>query len=289
MGDEMKRFLPLLLIIGVVIVSGCVSQGKGGGGTNGIIIESFSPAISEVEPREEVDVTALIKNVGGAKTTNIQAQLLGLTDEWGFNPGRSQSIGDLLPPDADRGIEGEEEELIWYLTPPSKQVTLPYEMELRVYYNYETSSVSQIRVATRNYIGSFPTDQQEAERNKLGVRVQQASSGPISINVIARSKVIDNPGENLSVTVDVQNVGGGTADNDRVGISVSSDRSVSCTGIEGGQITLSRGKSRQIRCTINTGGIPANGWGEIPLTINLNYRYWVSSVSTITVLAQEVR
>lgn len=278
-----------MLIFAVVFVAGCNQQSGTRASSNAVVITSFGPEVSEIEPTDSVSAIATIENIGGAKATNIKAQLLGLTSEWGVDPGRIINVRDLLPPDPARNLQGEQEELVWFLTPPSKKVTLGYDMELRVFYNYQTFSENLLRVATRAYIDSFPTAQREAERNKLGVTTSIPSSGPISVNVVARTKILDQPSGTMTATVDIQNVGGGKPENDEIGISIKSgNANLECPGISDGKVRLAQGKSRQLRCTINIPGIVERGWEEVPISIELSYTYWVSSVSSITVVGAEI-
>ncbi len=286
-----NQFLPLLLIFAVVFVAGCTTQ-TSTASSNAIVIKSFGPEITEIEPTEDISVSAVIENIGGAKATQVKPILLGLTDEWKFDPGREyDKIDAMLPPDPARNLQGDVEELVWFLSPPkpAKKVTLTYDMELRVFFNYQTFSENLLTVATREYIDSFPADQKQAERDKLGVKTSIPSSGPISVAVFARTIVLDKGTEKMTVTVDIQNVGGGKPDNDQVEIKIKSgDKNLAgdCSGIEGGKVRLAQGKSRQLRCSIDVRGISLKE--DVPISIELSYTYWVSAVSSITVLGAEI-
>ena len=288
------NYLPIFLIIGIVLVSGCTKDKNtsGGGGSDALVVKSFSPEITEIEPTDDVSILATIENVGGAKATNIRAQLLGLTDEWSIKPERTQQIEDLLPPDPSRQLQGDVREIVWDLSPPrnpAKKVKLDYDMELRVYYSYKTYSENLMRVATRSYIDTFPTDQKQAEREKLKVSTSVPSSGPISVSILARSFLLDTASDTMSITLDIQNTGSGKPDNDKIGVNIkSAGRDLDCPGVSGGEVKLTTGKSRQLRCAVNIPGVAERGWQEVPISIELSYTYWVSSVSSITVLGAEV-
>ncbi len=284
-----NNFFLLMLVFTVVFVAGCTSSNQGGS-SNAIIIKSFGPELNEIEPTDDVSLTALIENTGGSKATGINAQLLGLTDEWRIDPGRVVTVRDLLPPDPSRKLQGDSEELVWFLTPPSaKKVPLDYDMELRVFFNYQTFSENLLRVATRAYIDSFPTEQKQAERDKLGVTTSVPSSGPISVTIVTRSKILDQASDTMSIIVDIQNVGSGKPENDEIGIILrSAGRDLQCTGTTGGRVRLAEGKSRQLRCTVDIGGVVDRGWEQVPISIELSYTYWVSSVSNIKVLGAEI-
>lgn len=282
----MKKLLPFLVIFGIILVSGCTGQGtSGGGGSQGIIIESFGTTYSKLEPGETFEITARIKNVGGAEVTNIRPEIYGL-GEWNLRM-ITPPISSLKPPDPSRNIEGEETEIVWEAQAPSYKTGIDdYQFELRVYYIYSTSAEAQIRVATDKYIKSFPPDQQEAKINELGVRMEKTTSGPIDVNIDAPNKVIRSGSNEIRVTINIQNLGGGSITNNEIPISISSSTNIDCGPI-GNVVKLIGGKSKQIRCSI----FPSltQGWDTIKLSVNIGpYEYWVNSFASISVLPEEV-
>jgi len=279
----MKRLLTLLMIVVAILVAGCTGTDHSSS-SNGIIIESFGPMVAQVEPNEQFDIIAKIRNVGGAEVKNIRPEIYGLA-EWRLQ-GPYGVPDSLLPPDPTGKIQGEEAEISWVATAPAYATGIDnQEFELRIYYRYSTSALAQIKVATDSYIKSFPSDQQEAKRNELGVKMEKTTSGPISVSITAPSKVLKNT-NTLRIVVDIQNIGGGSLTNNELPISIkSSVGSISCD--VSSPIKLSSGKSKQIRCTVNVGGLD-KGWEIIPIEVDLNnYEYWVNSVASISVLPTE--
>jgi len=281
-----KKIILALILVAVLLLSGCTQTNSGGGGgTNGLIIESFGPIVSEVEPGDSVDIMAVLKNAGGSEVTNINVELYGLGD---WSPRLvTAPPSSMLPGDPKRGIEPETAEVVWEARAPSYKTGVEnQEFEMRVYYTYSTSAVAQIKVASDSYIKSFPASEQQSKINELGVKMDKYTDGPISVSVSAPSKVIRAGSSTVRITIDIQNVGGGNLVNYDLPIRISSPGgSVNC-GISG-TVKLLQGKSKQIRCTVDAN--LGSGWDNIPIQIDLeNYRYWVGATSTISALPKEV-
>ncbi len=281
----MKSIFTLIVLGLIVFFSGCTQVGTNTGGTNGLIIESFGPVVSQVQPGDKVDIMAIFKNAGGSEVSNIDVELYGLGD-WKpvlITPPPSS----MLPGDPKRNIDPEIADVVWEATAPSYKTGIDnQEFELRAYYTYSTSAIAQIKVASDSYIKSFPASEQQNKINELGVKMEKYTDGPISVSVSAPSKVVRAGSTTTRITIDIQNVGGGNLVNYELPIRVSSPgRYINC-GLSG-NVKLLQGKSRQIRCTVDVN--LGSGWDNIPIIIELNnYRYWVSATSSISVLPTEV-
>ncbi len=132
----MKKILPLVFLISVLIVSGCVKQGGGGGTNDGVIITSFVVDPSPVEGGDHVYLLMDIENRGGDVARNIEAKLIGLpTGERGFS---IESItgkpDELYPPEA--GITGEVATIEWDLKTPESETDIDYPVEGEIKYSY---------------------------------------------------------------------------------------------------------------------------------------------------------
>ncbi|MBU5687957.1 MAG: hypothetical protein KQA41_03465 [Candidatus Aenigmarchaeota archaeon] len=282
----MKKVAIFSILLIIIFLSGCTQTGSRGGSTNGIIIESFGPLISQLEPGDTTEITAILKNVGGSEARDIQVELYGLGD---WNPRMIEAPETRLgPTDVTRNIQGESTPVTWEVTAPNYKTGVDnQEFEMRVYYTYSTSALASIKVASDSYIKNFQDPQERQNQiNQLGVKMNRPTDGPISVSISAPSKVI-KPGSNtLKVIIDIQNVGSGYLLNNQLNVRVYSEgRQVSCS--PSGPIKLLQGKSRQLRCSVYID--LANGWDNIPIQVDLeNYRYWVSATSTISALPTEV-
>jgi len=273
----MKKLVILLLIL-VVFLSGCSSGTTSlvGSGTQGVIIKSFSPSDTTVEPNTPVLLTLLVSNVGSQKATGVNANLMGLTDEWSIPDGRSQFIGDLFGTDPSRGVtQGEERAVTWTLTGPQKNVQLSYEATVRVTYTY-TSEVSGM-------VKAVSSDYYQQKKVKSEIQSPKNTGGPLTITPKMTSVSVS--GGSMPIRFEIQNSGGGrvysggspsVGNLDRLSVSVSG---ASCSRTS---VTLIQGKSAVLYCTINTGGI--SDFKLVPFTLSTTYNYFVDSTTSISVL-----
>lgn len=275
----MKNILPLLFLSGIVILSGCTSGGTTSS-SNGIIISSFIADPAIVEGTETVYFVAGIQNVGGVKATGIKGELIGLPSGWNLRQTTFNDCSGLLPPEIASGAEGETCDFEWEGTAPSSDTTIIYPVDFKVSYNYATKYEALLKVASRDWIKSLPTDEQESEKSELGVSYSGTQIGPIHVSVKLRTAEI-YAGSTAYVILDIQNVGSGRPTNDIININVNG---VSCSGA--GQVKLSQGKSKQIRCTMPTANI--KNWQNVRIDVDLNYDYWVKTSTEVEVLAAPV-
>lgn len=276
----MKKPLYLFLLVFVVFLSGCLNQSAGpSAGTNGVVIQNFKTDLTEVEPGMPVILSFTVKNIGGVKATSVSAELIGLTKEWSISPDRKQSISDLLPADPERGItEGQEDYKEWRLTPPGKNVKLTYDVNARVYYTYATVSESLLRAVTYDYF------RQTQERG--GVETTKATGGPLSVIVKAPSTIIS--GGQVMIQFEIQNVGGGRAYKsgyttptlETLDVIQADVRGADCGGTK--DVRLVDGKTGRLYCKVSTGSV--TNFQDFTISLTLNYRYYVESKTTISVL-----
>lgn len=272
----MKKFLMILLIFGVLLISGCTKSGGGGGttATTGVIIKSFSPSISEIDPDIDIVLPIIIKNAGEKAATNVIIQLYGLTNDWKFTSGARilDTIPSMSPADSSRGIEGQEEYRDWVIQGPPKPVKLSYNIEARVSYAYETDSESLIRAVNTKYY--------REKNDKGGLQSTKYTGGPLVVNVKVPSAIIS--GGSIPVIFEIQNTGGGiTTSMDIMNKIAIEPKGVDCYSKT--EITLVDGKSGVVSCRILPGHT-IERFEDFPVSIKLKYNYYVSSVSQITIL-----
>ncbi|MCX8179164.1 MAG: hypothetical protein N3E38_00275 [Candidatus Aenigmarchaeota archaeon] len=275
-----KNLFPIIFLTVLFFLSGCTQQGgRSGGGTNGLIIESFGPVISEVQPGDSVDIVAVLKNVGGHEVRDIQVSLYGLGD-WNYVL-TSPPPSSLAPADPTGRGEVETAEVVWTATAPSYRTGIEnQEFEMVAYYTYSTSAIAYIKVATESYIKSFPHAEQQNKINELGVKMEKYTDGPISVTFSAPSKIVKADSRQLRVTINIQNVGGGSLVNNELDINIiTPGRSNNCNQM---RAKLIQGKSKQITCLVDVS--LGEGWDNIPVEVHVeNYRYKVSATSSISV------
>lgn len=268
----MRKPIILSLLL-FVFLAGCVQSNQAGG--PGVIIKAISAYPSTAEPDTSILLQVFVQNTGGVKATDVEVELLGLTDEWTIEPTvsssdeRIQNIGDLYPPDPSRGITtGEEREVIWDLTAPGKAVDVTYDATAHLSYDYETTLEAQIKAVTSEYF------KQTAQGG--GIEFQAVSSGPISIKVIAPNTII--AGGRLPLQFAIQNIGSGKVTNDELTFTIDGE-GFSCTRTK---VRLIKGASATLSCTITTGSV--TNYKIFPVSLETSYSYWVESPTSITVL-----
>ena len=213
----MKRVLPLFALIGMIFLAGCLGmQGEEKEKKitgRGVVITDLTVEPEELEPGMQAMVSLTIQNQGGAKATNIVPTLIGLPDDWqGKDSPDPSQIAELIPPDPERGVpEGQEAYVTWMLTAPSKKVTMTYDFQVRITYDYETHSSSVIRLLTMDYYKSLT--QTEKETKNWGVISSEYTDGPLVVSVSAPSPIISDFSKftnGLPIWVKIENEGGGS-------------------------------------------------------------------------------
>ncbi len=182
-----KILLPIIAIIAVVIISGCT------GGTGaivnpnaGVVINNFVSTPSEVLEGDPVVFEAEIQNVGGTTARSTTIELFGVEGTWRNRDGSviestlPEEFGRLDPAIVERNLPGDMRIKQWEIVPPAigQGITVPFSIETRVTYDYNTSGFLQVVAITED----------EFQRQRIqGVSpnppVVQNSAGPIQLTV----------------------------------------------------------------------------------------------------------
>jgi hypothetical protein len=298
MGDSrMKKILPLLMLIGVVLASGCVGQTTTTTtGTNGLIISDFSPDASNLMAGDSVNLNLEVQNVGGAKASNIKFDLYGVTFgtgnyDWALTGESSYTLpSPLMPP--EEGISGEMSTYVWTIKSPSgikSDTTYPF--DVRVEYNYSTDVTGTLTFVSKDYWNSLSKTEKEALASKAGISQLTQTGGPISITLYAgqrtRPFVVDTEQAQYIMRVTVNNIGSGEPrdvikllpEEGSTGIMISCPDAAKTDGVK-----LSRGKTASFSCTLTLSN-PEKIVNKQDFTIALGFSYgWrVDSSTEITV------
>jgi hypothetical protein len=320
----MRNFKLLILLISVVFLAGCIRQPTAITGANGVIIRSFSPDFAEVRSGERVTFTLTVENVGEADAKEVAAEIFGGIHPdagWVFvNPTTSfQEKGELKRADPTINLPGEIYDFVWELESPSDlRVDTVYTADARVYFKYSTSTVGTLRFYTYDYLRSLTAEQAEELKKQAGVISVESSSAPVqvSLSVGARPLIVYGDADSFSLQLIISNVGSGSIFNEayrvtatspitgeitlpleelfKVDVEIDSGLTLSCPGINDGNsftgkgngtISLIRGKSKTLFCTIqNVNKDVIGNKKDYTITIDLGYGYYVDSSTSITVL-----
>jgi hypothetical protein len=263
----MKKLVVLILLLPVfVLLSGCTSSGGGSG--PGVVISNVVVTPTTAEPNTPIILQATVQNQGGLKARNAMVEIFGLTDEWSISPGRSQSIGELIPPDTSRGSStGEEQVFTWELRAPAKSNDMTYNGNVNLRYTYDTTLEALIKVVTIDYYRQTGTTG--------GIDSQTTSGGPISMTVVAPSTIIS--GGRVPIQIEVQNAGSGKVIGDHLRLTISG---IGCSRTD---VTLVSGTTTPyLYCWVDASAV--NEYKDFPITIKTTYDYWVESPFSVTVL-----
>ncbi len=292
----MKKPIILLSLVFVVFLAGCTGT-RVTSGTQGVVITSFSPDVTTTETSAPVTFTLVIENKGEWKATNVIAQLFGLSPDWNQQTVKFPKLSTSLDgTDVSAGIPGQIETDDVSVTPTASKATdTTYDANVRVAYTYATVSESLLRVAKTDYVKSItPPGGQPTQT--FGIISSKYTGGPLTVNVKTRTTTIPPTTNTVTVTFEIQNVGGGRAFNvggDIIGnpASVELDKikwTVSSTGTTSVPTTCSSSgklvgaKSKVITCTITLGTF--TNFVEIPVKLQIEYGYFVDSSTSVTVL-----
>lgn len=306
---KLKKELMLFSIISIVLLAGCARAPSAfiSGGTNGVIIKTFSPDLVTAEGGNSITFDLFVKNVGATKAENLRATVFGLSNEW-TNLSPQPQLGklfDLAPAtlsgaDPSLNFEGEEGSASFSATTPSpgKAVDVTYDANARVLYKYSTVSENLLRLTTIDYLRSITPPGQPLPR-EFGVLNSQSSSGPLLITVKTRLLTIPAGATTVKIQFEIQNVGGGrvfsgivpssgspatipSTDLDVIN-SITVSAGTTCAGASS-TVKLIGGKSRVLICDVTVGTLPSGGFTDQAVKFTLNYNYFVETATQVSVL-----
>jgi hypothetical protein len=289
------------LVFGGQMISGITPGapvGTVGPGTQGVVIQRFFPEASAVETvageNENFVYTAIIKNLGEVEATNVKAELVG-----GLGAGqvseelRGRDSDVLAPADPQRNIPGEETTATWALNlPDSLRTDVSYTTTARVTYKYSTVNNILFRVVNREFVrqAAAPGVQQPAQS---GIISAKTTLGPFSIVATSRTTVLAGDSGDIRITYQITNTGGGRAFTDAIGddkilvkvtpIGANLVNPETCNNVKH---RLSQGTTKILTCTIRVSGVTT--FTEIPISLELQYNYYVQQSTSITILKKLV-
>ncbi len=306
---RLKKELMLLSVISIVFLAGCAGGGGEAPASNGFVITSFSPDITNIDGGSTVSFVVNVKNLGEKTAKKLDATIFGLSNEWTdietnakFSINKNY-MGTLAGADVTTGLTGEEGSTSWDLTAPAGKTTdITYDVSVRVNGTYNTTADGILRIVQSSYLKTNPNVQR-------GVISSSSSGGPIVITVKARTPVVSPSVDTARVQFEIQNAGSGrvystigdptdTIDTlTRVTVSSSSDLQ-ECAGTTDATNTgkgtnddneigittnlrLAGGKSKVISCDIK---VSTANFQDMTVNMTLDYYYFVDSAAQVTVL-----
>jgi hypothetical protein len=302
----MKKLVPLILLIGTVILSGCTTTGGGTTATgNGIILDDFSFDYTPIYAGDQIGLNIELHNIGGEIGTLKKVTVFGQDFNSGTTPdplkwtiGSTSDLvqtpnAELYPPESDTGFEGDIWTYQWLIMAPSGvRASTDYEFQTRAEYSYTTEYSGTIRIVSADYLRTLNAADRENLIKQGGVVASTVTGGPLTIAAASGRHFIvqsDAPAATSDIKFKVTNIGSGYPYNGDLSVPANlyivritgSDGLNSCTSTD---FPLARGKTGTFTCTID---IPAEGSITNKLDknfrITLSYDYYVDSAADITV------
>lgn len=304
----MKKTLVYVLLISVVLLSGCVGTGEKAGLATGIIIKEFSSDFVEYTSGEPVVVYLTLQNIGESDAKNVKVKLFQLNPaEWGSASFPEKELPILRRAVPVANIPGEEAIVEWELTAPHiKTSKEEFIASCGISYEYETNATATLRFVTNDYLRSLKSTEQEKIRKSSGLVKYTSSNAPIKVSFSTQDRpfVVYKPGDKFSFQIIITNVGQGNvfdkeADNgemtarsryklrinkpDIAGEKVDIDCPTLGSATGGYyQVELRKGESKILSCTATVKDIVNIMDGNI--FVNLKYGYYIDSSTTIKVI-----
>src|SRR3989338_6490652 len=106
----------LWLLVMILFFSGCVGNSSKKPTGEGIGVVSFNTQ-TEIDSGDQFDLDLVVQNFGDSEATKINANLFQTSGIQALNS-NVLSTPSLLPPNNEKGIEGEEQVFTWSLLAP---------------------------------------------------------------------------------------------------------------------------------------------------------------------------
>lgn len=292
-----KRILPLFMLIGVIVASGCIGQQQTTPtGTNGLVITDFSPDATTLMADDTVNLNLEVQNVGGAKATDVNANIYGVTIgtgdfDWKMTSGEQnfQLTNQLLPP--EQGIPGELTTYVWTLRAPRgiKSDTV-YSFDTRIDYKYSTDVTGIVTFVSQDFWNSLSKSEKDALASKAGISQLTQTGGPLSVTLYAgvrqRPFVVDPNQTEYSLRITINNVGSGEpVDTIKLVSALTSTgiRVVCPDTVYNPGVKLSRGKTASFSCKLYLDNTGITNKQDFTISLSFNYDWRVDSSTDITV------
>ena len=276
------RFLIPLLVLPIILISGCTNNPSSG---NGVSVVAFEPDFSHVFSHEPVIFSIQLRNTGSVDATDVRSVLLGL-DEWGYDQPPQSCRFNLRPPEPNFGTSGELKTCQVTVQAPSVSLPVEYRPSLRVTYGYNSATVKAINVGSRDELRAI-----ENRGAALPSETVSSTSSPILLTIANKGPIrVFTDHLSFPVEITISNSGGGVACNPNCGNDQNWNKVKFTAFFEGREIpdcsrriTLFRGQSNSITCTAEISGIPEIGIVQKTIQVKAEYEYFIDSTTSVTV------
>lgn len=298
----------LVLLALIVTVSGCADNSGESvsiSQTEGVSVEKFDATPTDLFEGQLLTLELQLKNKGGTDAKNVVAKLYNVPFEgsrsWSIqSPSSNQqqiSFDSLRAANPETDAPATSIPRTWTIKAPDldQGVTIPYDFQTRIYYQYETSGTTDIQVMSdQRYRETGATRSKPTIDN---------SGGPVQLEVKTRTPIVffsGTEGEQSSqVCVIVKNEGEGRPflqnayKNDKYAVTddkldkvkLQIESSGSRASFESTSQTVSMVSGRGIKCfTMNVDRVSSQQIQQtIPVTFTAKYGYYNDASTSVTV------
>jgi len=285
----MKSLLILLLIF-VILISGCVEQETlvTTGTKDGVKIKGFSFDRSSIYAGDPVGLNLEIQNVGDVEAELQAIKIYGL-----MNRTVELKTDDILSPGLpNENIEGESQYYREIFEAPYVSASTTFNFGARVEYRYRSIYTGTLRVVEGSYLESLSAEDRDSLLDNSGVISASVTGGPLSVSPVkGRGFIVDGGSMTRPILFKVTNAGSGytytgSIETGNYQVTITSDGLEYCGIVEGGTpnptIKLSKGKSRIFSCNFTTPSEVVNKM-DVIFSISFDYNYYVDGTTTITI------
>lgn len=275
-----------LLLLSVVLLSGCIAQSSLAGGSPGLVITSFQPDLSTAYSGEDLSLELRLDNTGTSPAKITSIELLSISPkEWSSRSSCDSWEGREVP--AKNFVS-----CVYNLKAPEIPQGLRevYKPKVRITYSYSTTAITTL------FIGPSKDIRRIDDIKNLAASTQ-STSGPLAIGVQTRNPIRISQGSvafPLAITLD--NIGGGVICNGecnrdtwhKVSIGFEASPNIKLAGESCGMdaqnrdIDLLNGRENELVCELTATPEDA-GIVESRIIVKSDYGYITERESSVTV------
>ena len=271
----MRNELLLILLIGIIFISGCITQPSGTTVSNIGLSRTLSSDTKQAKTSMPVTFILSIKNLASENADGISAELVNLT-YWNVeNP--LQHLDELLPNDLYK--------FSWIAYAPStpNQTFVPY---ANVFYKMETNAKLKLRVYNNDYLNTLKLD----ERGKIQGSSALLSSiisknTPVTVKIsLQQPFILTEYSKRFPFIIEIKNAGSGKVYRDNAAyppaegfvdyfrFSFSSNSTITCDYDSQELVKLDNG-IKNIACRMRVTQDDVNNFADFPVDFTVSYMY----------------
>jgi hypothetical protein len=270
----MKNRLPLVLLIAIVFLSGCITTEKTTVSNVGLS-RTLTSDVKQAKPSMPITFILTVKNLASENAEGILAQLLNLTG-WTIE-NELQRLDELMPNDLYK--------FSWIAYAPStaNKTFMPY---ANVFYKMETHARLKLRVYDNSYLNSLKPEEREKIKEGSALLSSIISKNtPVAVKVsLQQPFILTEYSQRFPFVLEIKNAGLGKAYSDYaiyspggmgesyVRFGYKSNSTVICDFNDGELVQLING-TKSVACRLLTTQDDVNKYADSVVDFTISYSY----------------